>query len=152
MEKVPWAKLTTFSTLKIRVTPAATRNSSMPTISPLVAWVTTQADVVRQAPSASRSLDSDLLLLLLPLGLEFDDLAPVGGFDVDQERLLRRGLAPADGVVDRGVIVAHGDGAAGAERRVDLHAGQRVRQRLGLQRAGLLDTSLVELHRDRALP
>src|SRR5665213_3260738 len=152
MKKVPWAKLTIFSTPKISVTPAATRNSNIPTISPLVAWVTTQADVVRQAPSASRSIDSDVLLLLLPLGLEFDDLAPVGGLDVHQERLLRRGLAPAEGIADRGVVLAHGDGAVRAERRIDLQTGERLRQGLGFERIGLLDTRLVELHGDGAFP
>src|ERR1700733_3082066 len=153
MYKVPWAKFTIFNTPKISVTPAATRNSSMPTISPLVVWVTTQAGVVRQAPSASRSIwRSDVVLLLLPLRLEFDDPAPVGGLDVDDERLLRRGLAPADGVADRGVVVAHGDGAVGAERRVDLHAGECGGQRLGVERVGLLDGLLVEMHRQRVLP
>src|SRR5690242_20468086 len=116
----------------------------MPTISPLVAWVTTQADVVKQAPSASRSIrSSDVLLLLFPLRLELDDLAPIGGLHIDDERLLRRGLAPADGVADRRMIVAHGDGAVGAERRVDLHAAQRRGERLGVERVGLLDRLLV---------
>jgi hypothetical protein len=30
----------------------------MPTISPLVVWVTTQADVMRQAPSALKSIEA----------------------------------------------------------------------------------------------
>src|SRR5689334_249799 len=98
----------------------------MPTMSPLVVWVTTQADVVRQAPSASRSIrSSDVLLLLLPLRFQLDDLAPVGSLHIDDEGFLRRGLAPADGVADRRVVVAHGDRAVDPERRVDLHARER---------------------------
>src|SRR5690348_7387455 len=65
----------------------------------------------------------NVVLLLLPLRLQLEDLAPVGGLHVDDEGILRNGLAPADGIADRGVVIAHGDGAIGAERRRDLHAG-----------------------------
>src|ERR1700742_1168393 len=119
----------------------------MPTMSPLVVWVTTQAAVARQAPSASRSIASDVLLLLLPLRLVLDDLAPVGGLHIDDERLFRRRLAPADGVIDDRVIVTHGDRAIGAERRVDLHAGEYRSDGLAVERVGLLDGLLVEMHR-----
>src|SRR5690349_20123456 len=56
MYNEPWVKLTTFSTPKISVSPAATRNSSMPMIRPPVAGVTRQAEEERQVASVRRSM------------------------------------------------------------------------------------------------
>src|SRR5579871_1540177 len=66
----------------------------------------------------------DILLLLLPFRLVFDDLTPIGGLHIDDERLFRRGLAPTNGIADGRMILAHGDRAVGAEWRVDFHAGE----------------------------
>jgi len=48
-------KFTTLSTPKISVSPTATRNSSIPIMTPLVVCVTRQAELARQPVSASRS-------------------------------------------------------------------------------------------------
>src|SRR6202000_3194510 len=95
---------------------------------------------------------SDILLLLLPLRLVLDDLTPVGWLHIDDERILRWGLAPADGVAADRMVIAHGDRAVDAEWRVELHARERRGDRLAVKRVGLLDRGLVEPHRDGVLP
>src|SRR3954465_681109 len=144
-------KFTTFSVPKISDKPAATRNSNMPLISPPVVCVTRQEADAKHPSNACRSkvysewrrgisaapftlrrnLPNDARLRvthrLFPLGLVFEDRLPVAGSDLRNIGLFRDGRAPAERVANRGLILStHRDIAIGTERRLELHAADRL--------------------------
>src|SRR5829696_2955488 len=137
----------TLRTPKISVRPAATRNSSIPMISPPVACVMTQAEEERQltsaamstgglgrrgtdridrsrrfAPRRHRQRDAGLgeVLFLFPLGFERENLVPISRRHFRHVGLGRNGGSPSDGVSDQSLILGpQRQLAVGAERRRD---------------------------------
>src|SRR5258705_11991383 len=94
----------------------------------------------KAAQAASALLDqSGVALALLPLGFEFEDRLPVAGLNLRHVRLLWNRRPPADRITDESLVLgAHGDGAVGAERRLDLQPAHRLRNLLAVCGARLL--------------
>src|SRR5271170_1182286 len=124
----------TLRTPKISVSPAATKNNNMPMIKPPVACVTMQAEVDRHIASVAKSMadrgtddfgycqtaagkhsvDSRgwvcaqvlrIVLLLFPIGFEFEDLFPIASRHVGNVRLAGNRRTPPDRVADKRLIL-----------------------------------------------
>src|SRR3954465_15069784 len=141
-------KLMTFSVPKISDSPAATRNSSIPLISPPVVWVTRQEADVKHASIACRSkvysrsgragksrqrsdcraiirtsFASGVTHRLLPFRLVLQNGFPVTRRNLRHVRLLRNLRAPTQRVSNGGLIGgAHRDGSIRAKRRLEFHS------------------------------
>src|SRR3954463_2709032 len=71
---------------------------------------------------------SGVALALLPLGFELEDRLPVAGLNLRHVGLLWDRRPPANRIADQRLILgAHGDGAVGAEWRLDRQTAQRLR-------------------------
>src|SRR4051794_38085124 len=171
-------KLMTFSVPKISDSPAATRNSSIPLISPPVVWVTRQEADVKHASIACRSkvysrsgragksrqrsdcraiirtsFASDVTHRLLPFRLVLQNGFPVTRRDLRHVRLLGNRSAPAQRVANGGLIFgAHCDRAVRAKRRLELHAANRFGQLRAVGGAGFFHRSDNEVHGHGVFP
>ena len=123
-----------FSTPKMSVSPAATRNSNMPMIRAPVACVTMQAEVERHVASVAKSMADRgtndfrycqaaagkhragsrgwacaqalrIVLPLFPVGFELEDLFPIASRHVDDVWLAGNRRTPPDRVADQRLVL-----------------------------------------------